>query len=151
MEEILKIILIGVTAGQGLGFNRAFLLLLNQEENVLEGKIAIGPSNPEEAKRIWEDLSAKKQSLEEVLHSYKEALSKKDVSVNDIVKKLRIPFSEQCNFLIQSMQQKRAFAVKKEKADSETNQSVFEILGTDNLVVAPLVSRDKVNGVLTSR
>jgi signal transduction histidine kinase len=148
LEEILKIILIGVTAGQGLGFNRAFLLLLNQEENVLEGKIAIGPSNPEEAQRIWEYLSTKKQSLEEVLHSYKEALSKKDVSVNDIVKKLRIPLSEQGNFLIQSMQQKRAFSVEREEADSETNQSVFKILGTDDLVVAPLVFRDTVNGVL---
>jgi signal transduction histidine kinase len=148
LEEILEIILIGVTAGQGLGFNRAFLLLSNQEKNVLEGKMAIGPSSPEEAQRIWEHLSTKKQSLEEVLHSYKEALSKKDVLVNNIVKKLRIPLSEQRNFLIQSMQQKRAFWVKRGGTDSETNQSVFEILGTDSLVVAPLVSRDNVNGVL---
>jgi signal transduction histidine kinase len=148
LEEILKIILIGVTANQGLGFNRAFLLLLNEAGNVLEGKIAIGPSNPEEAKRIWEDLSAKKQSLEEILHSYKDALGKKDVLVNHIVKKLKIPFSEQKNFLIQSMQQKKACSVRKYEVDSETNKSIFEIVGTDILAVAPLVSKDKVMGVL---
>jgi len=148
LEEILKIILIGVTANQGLGFNRAFLLLLNEAGNVLEGKIAIGPSNPEEAKRIWEDLSAKKQSLEEILHSYKDALGKKDVLVNHIVKKLKIPFSEQKNFLIQSMQQKKACSVRKYEVDSETNKSIFEIVGTDSLAVVPLVSKDKVMGVL---
>jgi len=148
LEEILKIILIGVTANQGLGFNRAFLLLLNEEGNVLEGKIAIGPSNPEEAKRIWEDLSAKKQSLEDILHSYKDALGKKDVLVNHIVKKLKIPFSEQKNFLIQSMQQNKACSVRKYEVDSETNKSIFEIVGTDILAVAPLVSKDKVMGVL---
>jgi signal transduction histidine kinase len=148
LEEILEIILIGVTAGQGLGFNRAFLLLLNEEENLLEGKIAIGPSNPAEAKRIWEDLSTKKQSLEEVLHSYKDALRKKDILVNDLVKKLRISSSDQNNFLIQSMQQKKALSVRKDKTDSETNKSIFEILGIDSLAVVPLVSKDKVNGVL---
>ncbi|MCK4385605.1 MAG: GAF domain-containing protein [candidate division Zixibacteria bacterium] len=148
LEEILEIILIGVTAGQGLGFNRAFLLLLNEEETLLEGKIAIGPSNPEEAKRIWEDLSTRKQSLEEVLHSYKDALGKKDILVNDLVKKLRIPSSDQKNFLIQSMQQKKACSVRKNEVDSEANKKFCEILGTDSLAVAPLVSKDKVIGVL---
>jgi len=148
LEEILEIILIGVTAGQGLGFNRAFLLLLNKEENVLEGKIAIGPSNPEEAKRIWEYLSTQEQSLEEVLHSYKDALREKDILVNNIVKKLRIPLSDQNNLLIQSIRQRKAGRVRKDQAESETNRSIFEILGTDSLAVAPLVSKDKVNGVL---
>jgi signal transduction histidine kinase len=148
LEEILEIILIGVTAGQGLGFNRAFLLLLNEEKNVLEGKIAIGPSNAEEAKRIWEDLSSKNQSLEEVLHLYKGALAKKDVLVNDIVKKLRIPYSDQKNRLLQSMHQRKACCLKRDDADSEANKSIFETLGTDNLAVVPLVSKDRVLGVL---
>jgi signal transduction histidine kinase len=148
LEEILEIILIGVTARQGLGFNRAFLLLLNEEENVLEGKIAIGPSNPEEASRIWENLSTREESLEEVLHSYKDALRQKDVLVNQIVKQLRAPSSDQGNLLIQSMRQKKARAVRKDEADSEVNRRIFEILGTDNLALVPLVSKDRVVGVL---
>ncbi len=148
LEEILGIILIGVTAGQGLGFNRAFLLLFDEKEKVLEGKIAIGPSNAEEAKRIWADLSSKEQSLEEVLRSYKEALAKRDILVNDIVKKLRIPCSDQRNFLIQSMQKKKACSLRKDEADSEANKRIFETLGTDSLAMAPLVSKDKVMGVL---
>ena len=57
LDEILYRILVGVTAKEGLGFNRAFLLLVNEEENVLEGKIAIGPSSLEEAMQIWMALN----------------------------------------------------------------------------------------------
>ncbi len=148
LGEILEIILIGVTAGQGLGFNRAFLLLLDESRKVLEGKAAMGPSNPEEAKRIWEYLSTKEQSLEQLLHSYRDALRKKDVLVNDIVKKLKIPSSDQNNLLIQSLQQIRPCSLIKDQVHSETNKSLFEILGADSLAVAPLASKDKAIGVL---
>ncbi len=146
LEETLQIILIGVTAGQGLGFNRAFLLLLNQTGTMLEGKMAIGPSNPEEAKRIWDSLKAQKQSLEEVLHSYKDVLKEKDILVNQIVKKLKIPLSDERNPLIQSMLNKRAFNITrgKEKPDEDT----FDILQTGQFAVAPLISKEKMLGVI---
>jgi len=148
LEEILQIVLIGVTAGQGLGFNRAFLLLLNQRGTMLEGKMAIGPSNPEEAKRIWDSLSAQKQSLEEVLHSYKDALKEKDVLVNQIVGKLKIPLSDKRNPLIQSMLNKRAFNIAREKG--KPNEDIFDILQTDQFAVAPLISKDRMLGVIVA-
>ena len=148
LKETLEIILTGVTARQGLGFNRAFLLLLNEEEDLLEGKIAIGPSNPEEASRIWQNLSSREESLEEVLHSYKDALGQKDILVNQIVKRLRVPSSDQKNLLIKSMRQKKARSVRKDQADSKANRSLFEILGTDTLALVPLVSKDRAIGVL---
>ncbi len=78
LEEILQIVLIGVTAGEGLGFNRAFLLLLNRSKTRLEGRMAIGPSSPEEAKRIWDFLSTRRRSLEEILLTYKQLQKKRD-------------------------------------------------------------------------
>jgi signal transduction histidine kinase len=146
LEEILQIVLIGVTAGQGLAFNRAFLLLLDQTGDELEGKMAIGPSDPEEAKRIWDSLSAKEQSLEEVLRSYKDALKGKDILVNRVVRELRIHVSDRRNPLIQSMLSRRAFAVpRKEKKSAE---NLFDLLGTDHFAVAPLTSKDKMLGVI---
>ncbi len=146
LEEILQIVLIGVTAGQGLGFNRAFLLLLNQTGNELEGKMAIGPSDPEEAKRIWDSLSAKEQSLEEVLRSYKDALKEKDVLVNRVVRELKIHVSDKRNPLIQSMLSRRAFAVL--RGEEESAKDLFDLLGTDHFAVAPLISKNKMLGVI---
>ena len=146
LEEILQIVLIGVTAGQGLAFNRAFLLLLDQTGNRLEGKMAIGPSDPEEAKRIWDSLSAKEQSLEEVLRSYKDALRGKDILVNRTVKELRIHLSDRRNPLVQSMLSRRAFAVS--RGEERSAEDLFGLLGTDHFAVAPLLSKDKMLGVI---
>ena len=146
LEEILQIILIGVTAEQGLGFNRAFLLLLNQHEAMLEGMMAIGPSNPEEAKRIWDSLSTREQSLADVLQSYKRVLKEKDVLVNQIVKKVKIPLSDQKNPLIQSMLNKKAFNVTRGKV--EVDENLFETFQADQFAVAPLISKDRMLGVI---
>jgi len=52
LEQILQRILVGMTANEGLGFNRAFLLLIDNVQNMLEGQMAVGPANLEEALRI---------------------------------------------------------------------------------------------------
>ncbi len=42
LNIVLNVILAGATSHQGLGFNRAFLLLLNADRSFLEGRVAIG-------------------------------------------------------------------------------------------------------------
>jgi signal transduction histidine kinase len=148
LEEILQIVLIGVSAGQGLGFNRAFLLLINQMGTTLEGEMAIGPSNPEEAKGIWDSLLGRGQSLERVLHSYHDVLKEKNVLVNQIVKKLKIPLSHERNPLIESMLNKRALHISREKRGAD--EDLFDILQTDEFAVAPLISKDKMLGVIVA-
>jgi signal transduction histidine kinase len=148
LEEILNIILTGVTAGQGLGFNRAFLLLMNPAGTILEGKIAIGPSNPEEAQRIWNSLSEKDQTLEEVLKSYQNALKEKDVLINQMVKKLKIPLTDRNHPLIKSMLDEKARHIS--RGEEGGDEALFDLLQTDQLAVAPLISKDKKLGVIVA-
>lgn len=148
LEKILQIVLICVSAEQGLGFNRAFLLLINQMGTTLEGEMAIGPSNPEEAKGIWDSLLGRGQSLEGVLHSYQDVLKEKNVLVNQIVKKLKIPLSHERNPLIESMLSKRALHVSREKRGAD--EDLFDTLQTDEFAVAPLISKDKMLGAIVA-
>ena len=46
--------LVALTAGEGLGFNRAFLLLLQGEE--LRGLFGVGPRSREEAAAVWAEI-----------------------------------------------------------------------------------------------
>lgn len=46
--------LVGLTAGEGLGFNRAFLLRLHGER--LEGWFGVGPRTRDEGAALWHDL-----------------------------------------------------------------------------------------------
>lgn len=148
LDEILEIILIAVTAGQGLGFNRAFLLLMDEKGNYLQGKIAIGPSNPEEAFRIWKSLSQQYQSLEEILRSYHSALEQKDIEVNQIVQKIRMSIKDKDNPLVQAVLDKQARYLNEKNFPITDSSHLFEMLGTRRLALAPLVSVDKVEGLI---
>ena len=151
-ERILEIILTGVTCGQGLGFNRAFLLLLNESKNLLEGKMAVGPSNHSEAEKIWNELSSKEQTLEEALKSYKDVSQKKDIVVNQIVKSLKIPLENEQNIVVQAVKQRKSVNLQnglsaiggKEKGFDP----LFELLGTDSFAIVPIIAREKVLGVI---
>lgn len=67
IDRVLHTVLTCITAGPALGFNRAFLLLLDEESKSLRGAMALGPSSHEEASRIWRELGSRQPSLQEIL------------------------------------------------------------------------------------
>jgi PAS domain S-box-containing protein len=144
-DQILEMILIGVTADQGLGFNRAFLLLLDEKENHLVGKMAMGTSDPKEAGRIWEQLSKKKLTFREVLQSYRKTVKQKDVEVKRITENLKISMQDDESILVQAVKKRSPI---KSGPNHQLNRSLIELLGTNKFVVIPLVSKDKAIGVI---
>ena len=61
LTPMLYAILTGVTAGVGLGFNRAMILIAEHGE--LRGKAAVGPQTREEADRVWKSIEAERPDL----------------------------------------------------------------------------------------
>ena len=57
-EEKLYIILTSLTADDGFGYSHAYLLLTNRHNNVLEGWLGVGPLTGDEAREIWEGVTA---------------------------------------------------------------------------------------------
>jgi len=70
LRRILYVILSGTTAGDGLGFNRAFLWLEDEGRRALHGQLAIGPANQQDASRIWEAMEAEEFDLQRVMQLY---------------------------------------------------------------------------------
>ena len=70
LRRILYVLLTGVTAGDGLNFNRAFLLLVDEGGRVLQGQFAIGPTNDAEAQRIWQEMTAEEFTLARVMAQF---------------------------------------------------------------------------------
>ena len=54
LDNVLHVVLSGITAGCGLGFNRAVLLLLDDQNECLVGKIGIGELDEKDAREAWE-------------------------------------------------------------------------------------------------
>ena len=70
IDQILYVVLSGVTSGEGLGFNRGLFLLADDGQRRLRTSMAIGPTHLEEARRIWEDMLEKDLTLEALLAAY---------------------------------------------------------------------------------
>lgn len=70
LDQILYIILSGITHGDGLNFNRAVLFLAWDRRNELRVTRSAGPANGSEAHRIWEGIKAEKLNLETLLDRY---------------------------------------------------------------------------------
>ena len=65
LEPTCYALLTGVTAGVGLGLNRAMLLLVDEEDRRrLKGVAAVGPADRQEADRVWRSIEAHAPDLE---------------------------------------------------------------------------------------
>jgi signal transduction histidine kinase len=123
LDEILQAILVGITAEEGLRFNRAFLALFEEEGNVLQGRFAIGSECREEAGRIWAELRERKLDF-------------------------LVPVTDSEHILIRSALERRSFLVEKGQADAPVARELLELLNEDNFVVVPLFSPSKSLGVI---
>lgn len=69
LDRMLHVYLTGITSNDGLGFNRVSLLQLEPGGAALSARMAIGQLEPQQARRIWENLVADHQSIENYLLS----------------------------------------------------------------------------------
>jgi len=148
LEEILYIILTGVTCHMGLGFNRAMLFLLNEKENLLEGKIGIGPDTGEEADKIWKGIEAQKMDLEDLISGYKNSKFSES-RLNLLVRDLKIPLERaEDRILVLTFLEELPLHITKETISKFSSDPLASILNAEEFVAVPLKAKDKVIGVI---
>ncbi len=103
LDENLHISLTAMTANQGCGFNRGFLFLIDRSEETIEGRLAIGPSNPAEAGSIWDDLMSHPATFSEVLATYQKSNDSGDIEVNRLVKEIKYSLSDKEALLVKAL------------------------------------------------
>ncbi|MBI4456419.1 MAG: GAF domain-containing protein [Acidobacteria bacterium] len=150
LNEVLYVTLVGVTGQQGLQFNRAFLFLFSPETNMLEGKVAIGPSDFHEAGLIWGELSQKAWTLSDLLSAYDSNRPLSDSKISAQIRGVQVPVGEPASILMRAMTERRSFNVVEDVADdgSIVDPALLETLGCGTFAVIPLYTRQKSIGVL---
>lgn len=148
IDKILHLILTGVTAGYGLGFNRAVLFLLDEERGVMEGRLGIGHL---EESRAWQDWAEDKAKG---FYQYLELLEAGDIPLTPVGERVRsLRFAsrtpafqafieqicrERCTLVTEKDQEKIPLSVR------QAFEPAFP------LVVAPLIVPGKVLGLLVA-
>lgn len=152
LDEILFIILTGVTSHTGLGFNRAMLLLWDSQANLLEGRIGIGPDNGDEAKRIWSLIDEQKMGLDDLINSYVETgVTLKNSRFSHQVRSLHVSTKEPDGGILSKVfNDGMPFHIKKENMSSLAGDPLLSIFNSDEFVIVPLKAKDKSIGLIVA-
>lgn len=151
LDKILHIVLTGITAGYGLGFNRAALFLVDERRRHLVGRIGIGHLNKTLAKRDWaqdhrHDLFNLRRYLE---HLEQGALA--PTPLNQRICQLHLPIAEPADDLFSRVLVEQKFCLATPQDLSRLPEPFVQAFEPAvPLVVVPLVAREQVIGLLVA-
>ena len=145
LDKLLQMVLTVVTMGDGLGFNRAILFLVDKAENQLKGKMGVGPASPEEAKNIW--LSMEGKSLGAIIEEIEKGPVSMDTHLDRLSQSLNIRLDGD-DILCRCVNEKRPFNIHNAKMEPAVSPYLIQMLGADSFGIVPLISRDKVIGLI---
>ncbi len=149
LDKLLHLILTCVTAGYAFGFNRAMLFLVNREQNVLKGKLAVGSSSPEEASHIWQEMSKKYSSLKNILEEldYSHYI---DTPLNTMTKLMVYPLTDRKEIVVACVEEKKTIIIRDADNDPRVTKEFKNILNANEFVCVPLMVKKEPKGVIVA-
>ncbi|MBM3285145.1 MAG: HAMP domain-containing histidine kinase [Candidatus Aminicenantes bacterium] len=145
LMENLLVILTALTAGPGLGFNRAMLLLASGDE--LKGEFWLGPASPEEAADIWEVLSTPGVGYTEIIEHNRALLASETNPLVQNVKKISFPLHSKDAVIPALAASSREIILVREAAKEPlVDRHFLGVIGTDEFLCIPLLSQEEIFG-----
>ena len=147
LDRLLRMVLTAVTMGDGLGFNRAILFFVDEDRNVLRGAMGVGPASHEEAFHIWDRLSLEKKTLPDIMQDIEIGPLRKDSFFDRLSMGIEIPLTEK-TIITKAVNEKKLFNIDDVEKEPLSDTVLIQQLGTQAYAAVPLISRNKVLGVL---
>jgi signal transduction histidine kinase len=149
LEEVLSVALTAITAGKGFGMNRAFLLLVDREHSTLNGFLAIGPRNLEEACQAWDEIACNDMDLQTLAQSFRRnKLSSERAKFHDILEQLTVPLSDENHVIIRTLDGKHPVLIEDAFHHPDVRPELAHLLGVDTFLLMPLHSRNRRIGMI---
>jgi signal transduction histidine kinase len=148
LSRALKIILTGVTSGRAFGFNRAGIFLVDQRNEYLEGKDAVGPENWQAAIRIWNELQpiSFEQQINNILYT---PLLEKDY-LHKLISHIKMPLTDSSNILVQTLFGERPTFFRKSEIDRVMVSKILKQLDFNEFVAVPLHAEGQALGLMVA-
>ncbi len=148
LDRLLHLVLTCVTAGQALGFNRAILLLVDKNRNVIEGCMGVGPGSGEEAGRIWSQITRDSPTLEDLLARYDRDRLTRESPMDRAARRISIPLEDRGHIIVACALGRKPIIVEDAARDPRVRDDLRQLLGSRQFVMAPLISRNEPVGVI---
>ncbi len=149
MDEVISMALTSITSGKGFGLNRAILLLVDKERQNLKGHVAVGPRSREEAGQIWHEIEELDYSLKDMSQIFfeKKMPSEKE-KFSDLLEILSVPMSHNKHLFITTLNEQKTRHIKNLYQEPGIDPWQAENLGGGELLMVPLISRNRRIGLL---
>ena len=148
--ELMKVMLTGITAGKGLGYNRA-LLLLKEVNSHLRGAMWVGPAEGEDVTRIWTEVDMECGKFKRLSDFLRSEASRVNMNspLNLRAKELQLDYGKN-EIIKRVIENKEIIHVKPEMVKSEPDKYDYlvKILHIDEFVIFPLVARYDTVGLV---
>lgn len=149
LDDLLAVILSCVTVGEGLGFNRAMLFLVNENAQALQGIIGLGPDTGEDAARDWKNTSDQLKTnaglVQWLLNRDREEIKRK--KFNAFATSLSVPLSSD-NALARAVRSHSPVNITGSSGMSAEDRQFAYALGCDRFAVIPLIARESAVGAI---
>jgi signal transduction histidine kinase len=150
LDKSLRLILTGATAGQAFGFNRAFIFLLNEKKRVLEGKMGVGPKDPQEAEKIWSELRENKVTFDQITRNILKGETSIDTGLSDLIQDIILPLDQDASLVSKSLLERKAFNISSSQLNQMNEEKLLSLLSPKGFAVVPIVAERKTLGILVA-
>jgi diguanylate cyclase (GGDEF)-like protein len=149
LEEIIYIILTGLTAHEGLSFNRAMLFLVDEESKKINGFMGIGPMDMHEASLIWQSIEQQKMDLYDLIKTY-HRIKEENVKPKfmEFIQSMSFNLDNRNGFLNTALWEKGPLHIKEEKTLTLKDDPLIAQLQLKEFLIAPLWIENKPQGVI---
>jgi signal transduction histidine kinase len=145
LMDNLLVIMTALTAGPGLGFNRAMLFLT--EGDRLKGEFWLGPASAEEADSIWRVLSTPGIGYPEIIEHNRSLLTSEADTLTKKVKKLSYLIPREASVIpALTTSARQMILVRDALNEPEVDREFVNLIGADEFLCIPLVGQKEVLG-----
>ncbi|MFC1549489.1 PAS domain S-box protein [Nitrospirota bacterium] len=147
LDRVLHMVLVTVTMSDGLGFNRAVLFLLDEENQTLRSELGVGPSSHEEASKIWNELSRESRGLRKIMKEIEEGPLERVSLLDKLGVSIEVQLSADSALAISAREQ-RVLNINGDEGAVPVDAEIRQKLDSDVYACVPLVSMGNIIGVL---
>ena len=149
LDEITYIILTGLTAHQGLGFNRAVLFLIDEVKKVIKGFMGLGPMDIEEANKIWKLIEEQKMDLYSLIETYRRIKEGEiQPKLMQFTRSLEFPLNENSGLIYEALHEVVPVSIKNALSSHYKDDPLVRKLNLKDFVIAPRWSKNNPMGII---
>jgi len=148
LDEITYIILTGLTAHEGLRFNRAVIFFADEKSKKIGGFMGIGPIDSQEATQIWHSIEEEKKTLYDLIDNYNRIReSKEKPKFMELVKSLSFPLNKKGGLIFDTLYKKDVVWAKGNERGLK-NDPLVKSLNLGEFLIFSLWIKGKPTGIV---